>query len=584
MKKKIIFAFLIVAVIPAIVTIVAANLFARRELEAIRRDKATAGLARLDANIVHDLAAMGSAAKNEAASPQWRRIFLRKGEPGQLFQAQLINHLAERTKQAQWDFSVVIDTAGVVLARGDNPSSFGDTINFRSIFAARSISKPTASAAMPMVHVWGTGGLLGIAPIVYQEKTLGYLLIGKDFTVEHLRGWVGGWAIPSMIVGPERVLTRTRGAPEVLLSAELITELYQGPRVASVYLGDRRYLVARERLTDTASGKPSLMVLLFFDSAPVDTAVEKLLYSLLAAAGLGLLLALIFGARAARLLTRPLDDIIEASQRISRGDWDADVISFSEGEAGRMAEAFNRMIGDLRRSRDRLIQTERIAAWRDAARKVAHEIKNPLSPIRIAAEDLVSAYKPDDPGFAATLKQSVKTISEEVGVIKRFVDEFASFARTPRPVFAPLDVKELLAESAAAFPAENKAGRISVDTTRSLPINGDIELLRQSMVNLIKNGLEAGGPDGTVTITAVDEDDTVLLIVDDTGPGFSEEAKEKLFMPFATDKPGGTGLGLVIVQGIIGDHGGTISVRENPDGGARLVVRLPKTPPPLNDR
>ncbi len=584
MKKKIFIAFVAVAIVPAVITILAANMFARLELEEIRRHNATTGLARLDADIVKDLAAMGSAAKNEVLNSRWRRMFLRRRQLGSVFQAQLIEQLGDRSTQAGWDFSAVIDTFGVVLARGDRPSSFGDTVDYRAVFGTQSITKPTAAAVAPFLPVWGTGGLLAIAPITHQEKTLAYLLVGKPFTANNLREWVGGWAIPAMIVNSQQVLNQTPDVPEEQLSQAMFAEIYYGPSVSSVHLTGRRFLVGRKQLTSTNSGRPPLMVLLFFDSASVDAATAKLFYSMLAAGGLGLLLAILCGGLVARLLTKPMDDIIEAAGRISAGEWDADVISFSKGDAGRMADAFNRMIGDLRRSRDRLIQTERLGAWRDAARKVAHEIKNPLSPIQVSAEDLVSAYKPNDPNFENVLRQSVKTISEEVAAIKRFVDEFASFARTPRPVFNQFDLKDLLTETAAAFPAENKQGRIAVDTTRSLVIKGDPELLRQALINLIKNGLEAGGPDGSITVTVIDEDETVQIIVDDTGSGISKEMKDKLFTPYATDKSGGTGLGLVIVQGIVADHGGTVTVRESPERGARFVMQLPQDPPPLEDR
>ena len=579
MKRRIIIAFLVVAIVPAALTIVAANWFARQELEGIRRHNAEAGLARLDANVVEVLAAMGSAAKNEAGSQRWLSMFLRKQELGAVFQAQLINELVDRTKQARWDFSAILDTTGVVLARGDFASGFGDTVDFRHIFAVRDITKPMAAATVPFLPVWGTGGLLGIAPITWQQKKLGYFLVGASFTAEHLRNWVGGWAIPAVIVDQRDILNMTEDVPERQFSEELLTQLYQGPKVASAYFAGRRYLVAREKLTDASTGKTPLMILLFFDSAPVDLAVEKLLYSLLGAGGLGVLLALVFGVLAARLLTRPLEDISQAARRISRGEWDADVISFSGGEAGRMADAFNRMIADLRRSRERLIQTERLATYRDAARKVAHEIKNPLSPIRVSAEDLLSSYKPDDPGFEPILRQAVKTITEETAAIKRFLDEFTSFARLPRPVFALVRVDELLAEAADAFPAEKKAGRVATRADGDLGITADSELLRQALVNLIKNGLEAAGPNGNVTVTAAKEDDGVTLTVEDTGPGFSDEVGKKLFTPFITTKPGGTGLGLVIVQGIVVDHGGTITAENRPEGGARVTIHLSAHPP-----
>ncbi len=578
MKSKIFLAFIIVAVIPAAITIFAANMFASRELEEIFRHDARTGIARVDANIVADLKAVAEAAREESMDTRWRRLFLRRRQLGSVFRAQLINELTVQTKQGGWEFSAIIDTAGEVLARGDRPSSFGDTLDYRTAFGTYEVNKPMGSAVMPQLPVWGTGGLLGISPIRHEDRILGYLLVGRPFTAEHLREWVGGWAISSMIVGEGKILNLTEGIPEESIPREVYTELYTGPPVSSMHLDDRRYLIGRKQLTRPGSGKPELMILLFFDSTPVDAAIDKLLYSMLATGGVGLILAIIFAAWVARLLTKPLDDIIFASQRISAGDWDADVISFSTGEAGRMADAFNKMIRDLRTTRDRLVYTERLAAWRDAARKVAHEVKNPLSPIQIAAEDLRSAYQGDDPKFQQTLTEATKTILDEVSAIRRFVDEFAAFARTPKPTFEHIDSAELLRETGAAFPEASKERQLVIDTSQQIGFIGDTELLRRALVNLVKNGLEAGGPKTRVSVMDVDEDDWLEFIVDDTGPGISDEMKDQLFTPYATDKSAGTGLGLVIVQGIVADHGGTVSVRESPEGGARFVVRLPKDP------
>jgi hypothetical protein len=259
-KKKIFLAFVAVALVPAVITILAAYMFARLELEEIRQRNAKTGLARLDADIIEDLAAVGSAAKNAAVDARWRRLFLRRRQLGSVFQAQLIDGLAERSAQAGWDFSAIIDTFGVVLARGDRPSSFNDTIDYRDIFATQSITKPTASAVSPFLPVWGTGGLLGIAPITHQDKTLAYVLVGKPFTVNNLREWVGGWAIPAMIVGSQQVLNQTEDVPEEQLSEAMFAELYYGPTVSSVHLDGRRFLVGRKQLNRPESGKPPLMV------------------------------------------------------------------------------------------------------------------------------------------------------------------------------------------------------------------------------------------------------------------------------------------------------------------------------------
>src|SRR5206468_1023944 len=243
-------------------------------------------------------------------------------------------------------------------------------------------------------------------------------------------------------------------------------------------------------------------------------------------------------------------------------------------EVGELAATFNSMIRDLGTARDELVRAERVAAWREIAQRIAHEIKNPLTPIQMAIETLQRAHKKSAPQFDALFGESAQTILDEVARLKRIVHEFSSFARMPAPTLAPVDVSEVVDGALALY----KGGETALELTlpRDLPrALADKEQLTQVVINLVENARDAVAGKGKVHVTTRSVDGRVELEVADDGPGLSDEARAKLFTPYFTTKPRGTGLGLAIVHRIISDHGGEIRVGGSSTGGAVFTIALP---------
>jgi nitrogen fixation/metabolism regulation signal transduction histidine kinase len=223
----------------------------------------------------------------------------------------------------------------------------------------------------------------------------------------------------------------------------------------------------------------------------------------------------------------------------------------------------------------KLIRAERDAAWGEVARRLAHEIKNPLTPIQLSAERLSLRLKDKLAGSdAEMLTRATGTIINQVGAMKGMVDAFASYARMPSAQIAPLDLNALVREVLTLY---DSAG-IQPDLSAELPlVAGDSTLLRQVIHNLLQNAQDAlaGKAEGKVGIRTEASEDNVKLVVMDNGPGFPDHMMARMFEPYATTKPKGTGLGLPIVKKIVEELRGSIRVENLPDGGACVCVTLP---------
>jgi nitrogen fixation/metabolism regulation signal transduction histidine kinase len=249
------------------------------------------------------------------------------------------------------------------------------------------------------------------------------------------------------------------------------------------------------------------------------------------------------------------------------------------------ADAFNRAIADLTALRKRLAATERIAARREIARRVAHEIKNPLAPIRAAVETLRRLRARQDPAFDEYFDEATRTVLDEVQRITRIVSEFTEFARLPAPNPAPLDVVDTLRAQATLHGSSGTA--IVFTSGPCPPLNADRDQLVQLFSNLIQNAQYAAesrqARDGRPAQVTVDvraaSADKLRIVVSDNGPGLAPEMRARLFEPYATNKPGGTGLGLAIAQRIVLEHGGEIAYSDSPGGGATFSVELPVSGP-----
>ena len=290
-------------------------------------------------------------------------------------------------------------------------------------------------------------------------------------------------------------------------------------------------------------------------------------------------LALIFGGYLNRWLQSSVDELTAAATRVGRGDFDTTLRDAPGGAFPATATAFNRMTRDLRDAREQLRQTERIAAWQEIAKSLAHELKNPLSPIRLSIETLRKARERSHEDFDAMFEESTKTILQEVERLRNIVDEFSRFARLPAPKREKTDLRELVAQ-AASLHAE---GEVPVEgnlPSTSIEAFVDADQITQVLHNLLQNARDAAReahPDGggAVLLSAEKKAGTVYIRVQDNGPGIPTDQAQAIFEPYYTRKEGGTGLGLAITQRIVTEHGGRIDV-DSRAGQTVFTVVLPQ--------
>ncbi|HEY6546583.1 MAG TPA: ATP-binding protein, partial [Vicinamibacteria bacterium] len=225
-----------------------------------------------------------------------------------------------------------------------------------------------------------------------------------------------------------------------------------------------------------------------------------------------------------------------------------------------------------------LMRAQKVAAWGEVARKLAHEIKNPLTPIQLSAQRVRKAFLKNAPEFEKILTESTGAIVDEVEALKNLVDEFAQFARLPAAHLAPASLHEVVDQALSLYDGLFAGVRIHRQLAPELPsLRLDPDQMKRAVINLVDNAIEATGRQGTVTV-ATEFDRAAArarLSVSDDGPGISPEDKDRLFVPHFSTKKRGSGLGLAIVSRIVQEHHGTIRVEENAPRGARFVVELP---------
>jgi two-component system nitrogen regulation sensor histidine kinase NtrY len=302
----------------------------------------------------------------------------------------------------------------------------------------------------------------------------------------------------------------------------------------------------------------------------------------LASGAAGIFLAILLSAWAAGRVTRPVEQLARAAREVASGNWNTQVAVDSSDELGELAESFNRMTRELLAQREHLVQAERVAAWRELARRLAHELKNPLFPLQLTVENLLRARQQTPQQFEEILQESSSTLLAEIANLKAIISRFSEFSRMPQPQFQQVQLNEVAQNVGRLFQAQLRAPEhISIECKLELaddmePIAADPDLLHRALSNLVLNAMDAMPQGGTLTLLTRQAGNLSYVEVSDTGAGLTPEECERLFTPYYTSKPHGTGLGLAIVQSVISDHGGRISVRSEPGHGTTFVIELPR--------
>ena len=292
----------------------------------------------------------------------------------------------------------------------------------------------------------------------------------------------------------------------------------------------------------------------------------------------GLFVSLWVAAR----ITRPVEQLVEGAREVATGRWDTRIDVRGTDEIGQLGTAFNDMTRTLAAQKEKLVQTERVAAWRELARRLAHELRNPLFPMQITLENMQRAKQLEAKQFLEVFNESTATLKTELANLNTIVGRFSDFSKMPTPQFTKVNVNEALRASVRLFEAQfNAVGKPTITTefflTEPLPeIDADADLLHKAFQNLVLNALDAMPAGGTLTLRTFERDRNIRIEVADTGKGLTPEECSRLFTPYYTTKQQGTGLGLAIVQAVVSDHHGTISVASDEGRGTSFKIDLPQ--------
>ena len=570
LQTKIILLLVVAAVLPLLAVFASLAFYANTQRESLVDMKLNTVYGGAVSLYERNGAAILAQMQQLSTDPQLLRYVLVKDKDGYIDQQGLIDLLVKMKGLLDLDYLIVVGPNGMVLARGHDPGFFGDNLSSDPVFAEALKGQKVQS--LDKVDFSGDNILtsMGLAPIWYNNGELVGAVGGGEFLDDQfcadLRSLSGA---EILLVEGDKLLARTISGRQDELEIYLKDQKTYRAKVEGMW-----YTFSRYPLQDFSENKVAdLLMGVSTQDLDILFGNMQLIYGGFAAGGL--ILAIIFGYIFSLGFTRPVHKLAKAADRLADGDFSTRIAYGGGGELGNLIDTFNRMAADLEDYRRKIVESERLSAFTMMARKVAHEIKNPLTPIRIAIEDLRRAYSSSGPGFADDFERSTRAVLEEVQSLKKIVEEFSEFAKFPPPRPAFEDLNGVVKSTLSLYKKEMEAGIIVADIFReAIPVYADADQIKRALVNLIKNGLEAIDQKGRVLIRTLANDKNATVIIADNGPGLSPQARTNLFTPYFTTKPGGSGLGLVIVKKIISENNGKIRIVDSTEGGTAAIVEL----------
>jgi two-component system nitrogen regulation sensor histidine kinase NtrY len=540
-------------------------------VEQFRRDFARQGedVVRLIASIASGGAATRMALASGSGSPDYGAY---------LNEAKLI------AEDQQLDFLEFVDSQGTILSSAQWPAKFG----YKDALAVRTTSKD-AFLKREELPDGAVLGVFAIREVSAADKP--FFVIGGRRLDQNFLARMG--PMPGMRTMLYQNLGN--GSPRLLSSAgpvqpadpvvPLIQQVQRQSREATALIHWSSNAADDETVDAiplTGLDHELLGVLLVADSRRPYVDVRRQIHTAaLLGSAVGVVLAVLLSGWAAARVTRPVEQLAEAARQVAAGDWHAQVTVTSADELGELAESFNRMTKELLQQKEQLLQSERVAAWRELARRLAHELKNPLFPLQLTVENLLRSRQQSPEQFEEVFSESSFTLLAEIANLKAIVSRFSEFSRMPQPQFQRVQLNDVVDGVMRLFQAQlNAPSRTGIECKLELAevmptIAADPELLHRALSNLVLNAMDAMPQGGTLTLGTRREGEWAVLEVADTGTGLTPEECERLFTPYYTNKAHGTGLGLAIVQSIVSDHGGRISVRSEAGRGTSFVMELP---------
>jgi signal transduction histidine kinase len=434
------------------------------------------------------------------------------------------------------------------------------------------------------------GAVVGFLPWPYVERAVlgakrrSYFqgIIGADLYSSSY-AWLWGADGNTILAHPRPELfwTRVDGPPVNLPSLTAAANSGEWGMYPEYEFGGERKNAAFRRTQPPAAGGFHWVVGIGIDNEDIYATVNELRDLLVKATALVLLLVLSWTILIARRTTRPILALQAHTRRVAAGDLQARIDVRTRDELGELARDFNHMTEELERSREQLVRAEKEAAWREMARQVAHEIKNPLTPIKLSADLLRRARDEGSPQFDAIFDRTLDLIGRQVENMRQIAGDFYAFAGAHRLEPRPTDLRRLMEEVlelVAAWAAELGV-RARAEGAEDLIANVDPGELRRVLINLVTNSLEAMPAGGNLELVLQEDGEGptghFTLEVRDDGVGLDQDQRDLLFQPHFTTKSHGTGLGLAVCKRVVEQMGGEIALLARPGGGTVARVRLP---------
>lgn len=497
-----------------------------------------------------------------------------------------VNEAGPLAASHQFDLLDLVAGDGSIISSASWPARFG----YREDWVL------SAPANQPFLHLWelpsgAAVAVTAVARIAVRDKMF-YIAGGQRLDQPFLASLAlpeGTQALLYLNATPafssQNLIAASGEAQHAELLAPLIEQVLRQARPETAVVNWTKDPASAETFSTLPLAGPEgrLLAVLLVGSPRRDLVLQERDIRLVAlAVGAGAaLLGLALSWWAAARVSRPVRDLAAGARAVASGRWNTRVEAHSGDEVGELAAAFNQMTGQLVEQRERLLAAERVAAWRELARRLAHELKNPLFPLQITVENLQRARAQSPEQFEEVFRESTGTLLAELANLKSILNRFGDFAKMPAPQPQPVDLNTVARGVVKLFEAQFAApGRPPIRAELSLDaklgeIEADPDLLRRAIENLVLNSLDAMPGGGTLTLATAQVDGGAELTVTDTGKGLTAEERDRLFTPYYTTKQHGTGLGLAIVQSVVSDHGGRITVESGPAGGTTFRIVLP---------
>ncbi len=504
------------------------------------------------------------------------------GDPGTY-----VNAAGELATQHSLDFLEIVDSEGKIISSAHSPARFGYLDPLASQLPQ--LAGQTAFLNRQELPDQVCIAMIAVAPVEAAESRL-YVVGGARLDEPFL----STLALPAGMrlflyenVEPSfspRLLAGVQGSAERVALEPIVNTVLRSRREYSSLVSwskDRADSARIQAIPLQGHDGQLLGVLMVASSRQeiVHLARFITLTGLIAGIG-GVILGLGAGWWTTRRISKPIQKLAEGARKVTHGNWNTRVYVYSKDEIGELATAFNQMTDQLLEQRDRLVQAERVAAWREVARRLAHELKNPLFPLQITLENLQRAKASHPDQFDEVFEESTGAMLAELRSLKTIIARFSEFSKMPQPELQPVDLNRIVEGKSTLIQSElaaRTANRIELQTDLEKEPNVvrvDPEQIGRVLQNLVLNAIDAMPDGGRLMVRTRRQAAGMLLEVEDTGVGLTPEERDRVFTPYYTTKQHGTGLGLAIVQSIISDHGGRIAVESEPGRGTIFRIWL----------